>query len=411
MMRWNKLLIALVLIAFALSNCKKTETPSELVIWESYNDEEHAVFMKIVEQFEAKTGIKVKVQRVPFTGMEQKLLTAIATKSVPDLARVDYAFTAVLASKNGLEPLDDYDLGNLREVLFHPALAGNIYNGKLWGLPDQTTCIALFYNKDMFQAAGIESPPKTWDEFVQVAQKLTKPDEQIWGFAMHNSLWWTFPFFFTFGAKFLSEDGTRCLLDSPEAVAGFSFKVDLYRKYHVEAGAWQSGAIPPDAGFRSGKYAMIFDGPWSIKSLNELGLNYGVALIPEGPAGTATAIGGTNMVIPKAAKHKSEAVEFLKFLLSKEIQAMWANELGQIPVNTEAFDAIDTVRHPYLPVFIEQIKHAHPRPPVPNYGDIERIFNAEMEAALKGLKTPEEALRAATERVNSEVLGKQSSGG
>lgn len=399
--------LATVLVIAACRKGEKSPASgkADLTIWESYNDEEHSVFMAIVDSFEKKTGLKVKVQRVPFDGMEQKLLTAIATKNVPDLARVDYAFTAVLASKNGVEPIDDPSLDPLIGQLSRAALYGNYYNGKLWGLPDQTTCIALFYNKDLFREAGISSPPKTWEEFVEVAKKLTNPEKQIWGFAMRNTLWWTFPFFFTYGAKFLSDDGKRCLLDSPEAIAGFSFKVDLYRKYKVEAGAWQSGAIPPDAGFRNGKYAMILDGPWSIKSLNELGLNYGVALIPAGPAGSATSIGGTNMVIPVGAAHKEKAIEFLKFLLSPEIQAYWANQLGQIPVNTAALPLIDTTRHPYLPVFVEQMKYARPRPPVPNYGDFERIFNPQMEAALKGLKTPAEALKEATREVNEKLLG------
>ncbi len=413
-MKLKSLTLLVILGAvFVFSSCKQPEQAGgksngpDLVIWESYNDEEHAVFTTIVDSFSKKTGLKVKVQRIPFDGMEQKLLTAIATKNVPDLARVDYAFTAVLASKNGVFPIKDPSLDPIIAELSVAALYGNYYKGQLWGLPDQTTCIALFYNKDLFDKAGIKAPPKTWDEFISVAQKLTNPKKQIWGFAMRNTLWWTFPFFFTYGGKFLSEDGRKCLLDSPEAIKGFTLKVDLYRKYKVEAGAWQSGAIPPDAGFRNGKYAMIFDGPWSIKSLNELGLNYGVALIPAGPAGSATSIGGTNMVIPVGAKHKENAIKFLKYLLSAETQAFWANQLGQIPVNMEALPMIDTTKHPYLPVFIKQMKYARPRPPVPNYGDFERIFNPEMEAALKGLKTPAEALKAATERVNREVLGSQ----
>ncbi len=414
-MRWKSLLLMAIFGGFLFfASCKGSgkgnaskSGEADLVIWESYNDEEHAVFMTIVDSFSKRTGLKVKVQRVPFDGMEQKLLTAIATKNVPDLARVDYAFTAVLASKKGVHPMDDPSLNSIIAQLSTAALYGNYYDGKLWGLPDQTTCIALFYNKDLFQKAGINSPPKTWDEFIDVAQKLTDPHKEIWGFAMRNTLWWTFPFFFSYGAKFLSDDGKRCMLDSPEAIRGFSLKVDLYRKYKVEAGAWQSGAIPPDAGFRNGKYAMIFDGPWSIKSLNELGMNYGVALIPAGPAGSATSIGGTNMVIPVGAKHKANAVKFLRYLLSAETQAYWANQLGQIPVNTQALPLIDTTKHPYLPVFIEQMKHARPRPPVPNYGDFERIFNPEMEAALKGLKTPAEALKTATEKVNEELLGAQ----
>jgi multiple sugar transport system substrate-binding protein len=220
---------------------------------------------------------------------------------------------------------------------------------------------------------------------------------------MNNSLWWTFPFFFSYGAGFLTEDGKTCLLDSPEAVSAFALKVNLYRKYKIEGGAWQAGAINPDAGFRNRKYAMIFSGPWSIKSLTDAGVPFGVALVPAGPAGSATTVGGTNMVIFHK-ETKDLALKFMKFLLTPEIQAFWANELGQIPLREDAIPLIDTAKHPYLKTFIEQMKYATPRPPHPNYTEIELTFNAEMEAALSGQKTPEQALKDAVKKVNEKIL-------
>ncbi|MEO0230739.1 MAG: extracellular solute-binding protein [candidate division WOR-3 bacterium] len=401
----RRFLIFIVLAGLMIfSNCarKGTRQANKLVIWESYNDEEHAVFMQIVEKFKAENpGVEIEVQRIPFDGMEQKVLTALASRSAPDIARVDYAFVAKLADKNGILPIEETELADIKDKVMPAALYSNFYRGKFYGLPDQTTCIALFYNKEIFKKKGIKNPPKTWEEFIEVGKKIT--DGRTYAFGMHNSLWWTFPFFFSYGAKFLSEDGKTCLLDSPEAIAAFSFKVDLYRKYKIEGGAWQSGAINPDAGFRNGKYAMIFNGPWSIKSLQEAKIPFGVALIPAGPAGSATTVGGTNMVIFHK-ETKELALKFMKFLLTPEIQAFWANELGQIPLRFDALPLIDTIKNPYLPVFIEQMKYATPRPPHPNYSDIELTFNAEMEAALSGQKSPEQALRDAVKKVNEKIL-------
>ena len=402
MRRWVSLLVGALLLACGGGQ----KAPKGLVIWESYNDEEHQVFMEIVRDFEkAHPGVKVEVQRIPFTGMENKLLTALATRTTPDIARVDYAFVAKLAEKNALYAIPDSAIADLRPDLVPAAFQANLYKGKMYGLPDQTTCVALFYNRELFRQAGIQAPPRTWEEFVAVAKKLTRPEKGIYGFAMRNSLWWTFPFFYTFGARFLSEDLSRCLLDSPEAIAGFSFKVDLYRKHKVEAGAWRSGAINPDVGFRNNKYAMIFNGPWAVKSLENAGVPFGVALIPAGPTGTGTTVGGTNMVIFRASRNKALALAFLKFLLSPENQARWANALGQIPVNLKAFDKVDTLQHPYLKVFMEQMRTAVPRPPIPNYSEIELIFNAEMEAALSGQKSPADALRDATRKANELLQG------
>lgn len=381
---------------------KQARQANKLVIWESYNDEEHAVFTQIVEKFKAQNpDIEIEIQRIPFDGMEQKVLTALASKTTPDIARVDYAFVAKLADKNAILPIEEEEIADIKDKLIRAALYSNFYKGKFYGVPDQTTCIALFYNKKIFKAKGIKNPPKTWNEFVEIGKKLT--DGKIYGFGMHNSLWWTFPFFFSFGAKFMSDDLKTCLLDSPEAIEAFTFKVDLYRKHKIEGGAWQAGAINPDAGFRNGKYAMIFNGPWSIKSLQEAGIDFGVALVPEGPAGSATTIGGTNLVIFHK-ETKPLAMKFIKFLLSPEVQAFWANELGQIPLRYDAIPMVDTLKHSYLKVFIEQMKYAVPRPPLPNYTDIELTFNGEMEAALSGQKSPEQALKDATKRVNEKIL-------
>ncbi len=371
-----------------------------LTIWESYNDEEHAVFQQIVSRYEARhPGVKIEVQRVPFQGMEQKVLTALAAGMPPDLARVDYAFVATLAAKHAAVPLLPEDLGTLAAELLQAPLESNRIHDTLYGLPDQTTCILLFYNRDLFQRFGVQAPPKTWDEFVTLGKKLTHPDQGIYAFGMRNSLWWTFPFFFSFGARFLSPDRSRCELDSPEGIQAFTFKVDLYRRHRIEAGAWKPGAVSPDVGFVNGKYAMILSGPWAIKQFQQMNLNFGIAPVPAGPAGSRTTIGGTNMVILNPKK-KTEALKFLKFLLSPEIQAFWANELGQVPVNRRAFARVDTLKHPFLPVIMRAMDTAIPRPPLANYGAIELAANAEMDLALQGKKSPAQALHDAVRRIN-----------
>ncbi len=394
------------IVAFG-ATCSSSSQKASLTIWETYNDEEHSVFMEVVRRFESThPGVTIKVQRIPFQGMEQKLLTAIAAGMPPDLARVDNAFTAVLAAKKAVVPIFPHELGDLPDHLLQAPLASNLIHDTLFGLPDQATCVILLYRKDLFQKYGISEPPRTWEEFVKIGKRLTHPDQGIYAFGMRNSLWWTFPFFYSFGAGFLSKDLRSCLFDEPAAIQAFRFKVDLYRKYKIEAGAWKSGAIPPDVGFRNGKYAMIFSGPWALKSLESAGIDFGLALVPAGPAGSHTTIGGTNMVILNP-KRKALALSFLKFLLSPEIQAYWANELGQIPLNREALAQVDTLQHPYLPLLMRAMETAIARPAIPFYSQIELLTNAEMELALQGKKTPEQAMRDADRRIEEEILRKQ----
>jgi ABC-type glycerol-3-phosphate transport system substrate-binding protein len=393
-----------------IGGCGQKSEPATLTVWQTYNDEESPVFREIVAKFEeAHPGVTVNVERVPFNGAEPKIQTALTTHTEPDIARVDVSFLAKLAGKNALLDIGPYVPAEFRAEIMPVALQSCIYGGKLWGIPDQTNGLCLFYNKTLFREAGLdpERPPATWDEVVEYGKRLTDERHGVFGIGLSNSLWWSLPFFYGYGATFLSEDGKHCLLNSPEAVDGFQLKVDLYRRDRIEGGAWRSGGIVHDQGFQSGKYAMILNGPWAVESLKKTGIDFGVGLIPAGPAGTHTNVGGNDLVVFASAKSPKLAAEFLMFVASEEMQRMWAVRLGQIPVNLKAADAITADEHPYLAVFVEQMKTAVARPQTPYYPEIENLMNPEMQAALDGTKTVKAALDAAVAEIDKLLAGEQ----
>jgi len=388
--------------------CGGQEESATLTIWETYNDEEHPVFKEIVARFEgAHPGVTIDVVRLPFAGAEPKIQTALTTRTEPDIARVDVSFLAKLAHKNALLPLDDRVPDGFLSDLLPVALASCRYRGSLYGLPDQTNGLCLFYNKELFRKAGLdpEVPPATWDELIEHGKKLTNRKENVYGIGLSNSLWWTLPFFYTYGATFLSGNGERCLLNQPEGVRAFQLKVDLYRKHGIEGGAWRAGGIVHDLGFQSGRYAMILNGPWAVESLKRTGIDFGVGLIPEGPDGTHTNVGGNDLVVFKSTTSPDLASEFLMFVASEEIQRMWCSRLGQIPVNTKANDIVESEEHPYLAVFVEQMRTAIPRPQTPYYPEIENLMNPEMQAALDNTKSVKDALDAAVSEIDALLAG------
>ena len=393
-----------------------------LTIWETYNNEEHEVFKEIVKEYERlNPDVKIKVQRIPWDQHITKIKVAMITHTVPDIARVDLAFMPRLVKSRSVVDITDFGAGELIKDLVPAAAGSNVFSEsfyvknstsarqRIFGLPDQTTGVALFYNKKMFAAAGIPGAPRNWREFIDCARKLTRDTDgdgrtDQFGFAADLSLWFTFPFFNTYGVKFISDDGRTCLLDSPAAREALQLKVDLYQKYRVEAGAWQAGAISPDAGFINEKYAMIFTGPWNLKRFKDAKLPFGVALIPAGPAGTSTNVGGSSMTIFRTSRHPAEAYKFLAYLVSAPTQKKWAEALSQIPVNLKAYPIVDVSRLPELKVFMEQMKTAVPRPKVLDYDELESIMNSEMYAALSGQKSVALALGDAVKEINERVL-------
>jgi ABC-type glycerol-3-phosphate transport system substrate-binding protein len=402
----------LTVVAMLLVNGCGRETADEgvtLTVWQTYSNEEQEVFLSFIEEFEqANPGIDVETVNIPFDGMEPKILTSLATETAPDIGRVDVAFLPKLAIRGALYPLDDYGVDEIRGEIRVVAMNSCIIDGKTYGIPDQVNGLCLFYNKKLYRDAGLdpERPPQDWDEFVEYAKKITDKEKGIFGFGMRNSLWWSLPFIYSFGGDFLTADMNACALAEEGAVAGFQFKADLYSKYGVEGGAWRSGGIRDDMGFQNRKYAMIFNGPWAVQGLQSGGIDFGVALVPAGPAGHATNVGGNNLVVFSTSKHPAEACKFMMFIASKEAQAKWANVLGQIPVNLLSDDMVDHAKHPYLKTFMEQMKYAKARPPVGCYPEIENGTNPEMQAALDGKKTVEAAMEAACEKV-SEILAEE----
>jgi multiple sugar transport system substrate-binding protein len=382
--------------------------PVTLTYWQTYNDDENALFTELVEEYQAEhPGVSIEATRLPFMGAEPKILTALATRTTPDIARVDGSFVPKLASRKALINLDEIDLDEIRDQLHPVAMSSCIYDGVTYAVPEQVNGLCLFYNKELFRRAELdpEDPPETWDEFIAYGKKLTDPEKGQYGFGMRNSLWWTFPFFNTYGAPFLNEDHTRCLLNGPRGAEAFQLKVDLYRTHEIEGGGWRAGGVRGDMGFQNGKYAMIFSGPWAVKGLQAAEIDFGVGLIPRGPAGTSTNVGGNNLIVFRSCQHPEAALEFITFMAGEQVQTRWANRLGQIPVNLRAETHLDFERHPYLRVFVEQMKTAIPRPSIPDYDDVENIMNPEMQAALDGTKSVQKALDDAVRRINREVLG------
>ncbi|PKN00577.1 MAG: hypothetical protein CVU78_00445 [Elusimicrobia bacterium HGW-Elusimicrobia-2] len=412
-----KLFVFFIAAIAAINSCGRPGAEGKdikkVVLWETYNNEEHKELESIAREFEKNNpGTQISVQRVPWGGHESKLMTSMITNTAPDIARVDVAFLPRLVISGSVLELTQYGEINTEDYV-KAAINSNVWieNGvkKIYGLPDQTTGAALFYNKKMFRASGIKSPPETWDEFLVAAKLLTKdkngdgrPDQ--FGFAMDKELWWTFPFFNTYGVKFLTDDGKRCILNSEAGVRALQFKVDLYQKYKVEAGAWQSGAIAPDTGFINEMYAMILTGPWNIKRFRDAGLDFGIALIPRGPAGTSTNVGGSNMVVLKKARHPELCFKFLKYLTSDRVQARWASDLTQIPVNINSAKYIDFSKQPDIEIFFEQMKTAVARPKVVSYAALANTVNPYLYAALAGKKTVKEALDTIAEKIDEEVL-------
>ena len=412
-MKDNKLFIAaiigyIVLVFIGWDDSISTTKDGRTIItfWHTYNDQEEVILKEVVKKWEAKNAsFSIRPVRIPFEGHKPKIRTALTVGQGPDMARVDWSFVCELSRKNAVKDLEEFGFSKIKDRYLAAPLETNLVDGKFRGLPDQTTCFAMFYNKKLFREAGLdpEQFPKTWEEFIEVGKKLTNSSKGQYAFAMQNSLWRILPFLNSYGVKIVSPDGKKCLLNSPEGVGAINLMSDLYNKHKIEAGAWKPGAISPEQGFVNGKYACIFMGPWNLAKFKNTKLDFGVTLIPGGPAGSSTNVGGTNVVIFKGSKYAKECYDFLTFFTNAKNHADWCSRLNQLPINLQAYELVK-FEDPHLMTFMEQMKYAKSNPVVTSYGTLEDVVNPEVEAALTGQKTAKDALEAAAKKVEAKVL-------
>ena len=170
-----------------------------------------------------------------------------------------------------------------------------------------------------------------------------------------------------------------------------------------EPGTWD--------GLKSGQYMMIDDGPWFYSAmLGDKENKFDVlgktvrALIRPGPGGSHSVVGGENLVTFANSKHQKEAWEFMQWMLTDEPQKIMA-EVGMIPTNKAAAAALDTTNSPYVKEYVEQLSSALPRTPIPQWGEMETVFNLSAEKAIRGEQSAKDALNEAVAQIN-EILAK-----
>ena len=324
-----------------------TSLSAELTWWDTSDPaNEGPAFEKLIEQFnETYPNVKIDYQSVPFADAQNKFKTAAdADSGAPDILRAEVAWVPEFASLGYLYALDGTPLleGNFLET----PLSSNVYDGKTYGVPQVTDTLGLMYNKKLFEEAGIEAPPTTWDEVADAAQAL-KSKAKVDGIYVNSGGYFLLPFMYGEGGDLVDVDGQTITVNSPENVTGITTAQDL-----VKSGA----AVKPDANdsygtmmtlFKEGKVGMIINGPWEVANIesdpNFGGFeNLGIAPVPGGSARPGAPVGGHNYVIYSGMDEEKAdaAIAFVQFMSSPESEAFIANELGLLPGNADAYDLI-----------------------------------------------------------------------
>jgi len=374
---------------------------------------ELAAYQALVDAFRAAhPEIEVELRHVAGQGDYQKqLVTAFSAKAEPDVMLLNHRRVAQFAAQGGLEPLGSYLEGSkkLDRAEFYPqALEAFEWDGQTWCIPQNVSSLVVYYNRALFDAAGLDYPTEGWslDGLVAAARALTRDldgDGQAdqYGVGMDIGLMRLAPFIWQFGGELLDDDAnpTRLALDTPEAQAAFRWLAGLQVVEGVAPGAAAEQAEESENRFMSGRLGMYLNSRRGVTTYRTVeGLDWDVAPLPQGaqPAGILHSDG---YCLSARAEDKEGAWALIEFANSAEGQTIMAGTGRTVPslrAVAESAAFLDPDQAPASSrVFLDALPLLRRMPNLPNWPAIEETASREIERAFYGQATVEEAAAAA----------------
>jgi arabinogalactan oligomer/maltooligosaccharide transport system substrate-binding protein len=373
-----------------------------LTYWYTENPAETPVILALICKFEhnhPNVHIDAKYRR--FFRTPTEFVTASQEDKAPDVLRSDVGWVAQFASQDYLLNIDSYISQADRSDYLSIPLSYNYYNGYLYGLPQVTDFLTLLYNKAELAEAGITSPPATMTDFETDAKKIVQRRAARYGFETNGTGYNVLPFLYAFGGSMFDQHN-NILVNSNGSVNGLKFLLTLQNNDRVmpaNVNFSHGPGSPMVTDFKTGKAAMIFDGPYDVPEiLTGSGFkgnprDLGVARIPTGPAAqTDSPTGGQSYVISAGTAHPSEAYKFISFMSSTDSQVAIAKANNTLPTRKTAQNEVSG--EGFISEFLPITPTAVARPAIPQGRHLFDAFDPNIAAVLDDVETPIAALNA-----------------
>lgn len=400
------LVLAFGLVHTSSVTLKAGET-SQVELWHYFEGEEASLIEVVNGYNESQDDIEIVPTFLAREELMNQYTIGAVSGELPDLGQVDSPDMASYISLGVFADIDDYlrDWEDLEHFYEGPLSSCLGQDGRLYGLPNNSNCLAILCNMEMLRAAGFESGPTTWEELEEIAAATTDAENDVYGFAMcasstEEGTFQIIPWLYGAG-------GTIAEIDSPEAIESFTFLGDLVNNGYMsnEVANWSQG----DAfnAWVAQKAAMVESGTWQIAlSLDtdvkdDVTWDYEYVPMPANGDNQATVIGGENFGVCSGTDYLEECVEFLTFMMSAQNNADWCEISGKLVVRDDAVELKEFwTADPRYKVFNDSMVFAVPRGPHPQWPTISEAIRTAQQATILGQQTPEEAAAKAAEVIN-----------
>lgn len=414
MRRLTHILSFLVLLAPILAGCAAEPIARPTSFMVSGSKAEYEAYQALVAAFAAENpGRKIDLRYMPDDADYLRRLAAdFAAGSPADVMLLNYRRIATLADKGALEALEPR-LAQSRKIksddFYAPALDAFYYQGKLWCIPQNVSSLVVYYNKALFDAAGVAYPANdwTWADFIVAARALTvdKNGDGVsdqFGAGLDPTLYRLAPFIWQAGGELVDDPvhPTRLSLDSPSAQQAFQWFVDLQVKEKVVPDAAAEAAQESESRFLAGALGMYFDSRRGVPTLRTIkDFDWDVAPLPRGSQ-PASVLHSDGYCMAGKSKDKEAAWKFIEYANSVEGQEIVARSGRTAPSRravAESPSFLDPTQKPtHSQVWLDAVPTLHVVPIMPNWPAIEDIISKEIERAFYGQTSVAEAVAAAS---------------
>lgn len=407
-----------VTLAFLLLACTTMGLAKVKIVFSDefeYGPQGFKVFEELVKEFE-KQNPDIEVEFQPFTGgdWQQRIIAQCSAGKAPDVFVAYGDFGRVLIENEQLLPLEDHFTDEDLADFYDGQMNAFWVKGHLYEIPKYVSTIALAYNKDIFDAAGVPYPGEdwNWDDFLAAAKKVTEQDpktrQYTWGFhAVHNYMWY---WVWQNGGEVMDEDfrGTKSLLGQPESLEAMQFVHDLIWEHKVAPKPADVAGKSLFDTFLLGNIAMSETHSWQLTDyVARAPFDWDVTYLPKGRTGQrGSVVFADGYGVYKGTKHPEAAIRFLKFITSpyaeevmctsilslqpsrKSVAHIWDTDSTTARAGKNAWVYTKTAEFARLdPYFINDAKVREIRNPI-----LEQIYLLNKISVEEGIRQYEEKL-------------------
>jgi len=390
------------MLLYFFSCANKEQSQIELTFWAMGAEGEH--INKLIPKFEAgHSQISIKVQSIPWTAAHEKLLTAFAGQSTPDICQLGNTWIPEFQAIGALSVLDSlisFSSIVSKDAFFEGIWNTNVIGKKVFGIPWYVDTRLLFYRTDILTQAGFSQPPQTWSQWLKVSRKIRDhPTNQQQKYAVFFSRIlndWQVPVILIKenGGRLLRENNCYGAFDETATVEALRFYLSFFEDGLAIKNITEVANIYQ--GFLNGLFSMMITGPWNINAIRKrapaLDGHWSTAPMPAKKNCNSIA-GGASLVIFKNSPHQKAAWKFVEFLSQPEIQVEFFRLTLDLPAVKAAWNSHEIDTDKQISAFYTQLQNVVSTPKIAEWEQIAVKIQEHLEKVIFGRISIEEAVK------------------